>query len=202
MRLAPRPAFGTLLPNERRKHGGELTESTFLFATVAKDFQAEGSREYLVRTLLKMSVQYDLLKEDDKTEPDEMRQILELAALVGILPDTTRFLDQLRNEFPKGLGKVSARYVIRYDSDAVSAAFQLPDGENRENLRELGRETMRRHIATRYTSLRSTDGMALKGADKLAADRTTATNYDRSSRFIHCLRSICPGLLSKDLDSL
>jgi hypothetical protein len=148
---------------ERRKHGGELTASTFLFATIAKAFQAEGSREYLVRTLPKMSVQYDLLKEDDKTKPDEMRQILELAALVGILPDTTRFLDQLRNEFPKGLGKVSARYVIRYDSDAVAVAFQLPDGENRENLRRLGRETVRQHIAARFTSLRSTEGMALLG---------------------------------------
>jgi hypothetical protein len=53
--------------------------------------------------------------------------------------------------------------VIRYDSDAVSAAFQLPDGENRESLRRLAMETMRSHIAARYTSLRSVDGMALLG---------------------------------------
>ena len=92
-----------------------------------------------------------------------MRQILDLAALVGILPDTAGFLDSLRNQFPKGLGKVSARYVIRYDSDAVSAAFQLPDGANRENLRKIAMETMRSHIAARYTSLRSVDGMALLG---------------------------------------
>ena len=148
---------------ERRKHGGELTASTFLFATIAKALQPEGSREYLVRTLPKMSVQYALLKEDDKTRPDEMRQILELAALVGILPDTASFLDQLRSQFPRGLGRVNAKYVIRYDSDAVAAAFQLPDGENRENLRRLAMETMRSHIAARYTSLRSVDGMALLG---------------------------------------
>jgi hypothetical protein len=148
---------------ERRRHGGELTASTFLFATIAKALQPEGSREYLIRTLPKMSVQYDLLKEDNKTKPDEMRQILELAALVGILPDTASFLDSLRNQFPTGLGKVSATYVIRYDSDAVSAAFQLPDGENRENLRRLAMETMRSHIAARYTSMRSVDGMALLG---------------------------------------
>ncbi|MSO23042.1 MAG: hypothetical protein EXQ58_07280 [Acidobacteria bacterium] len=140
-----------------------MTASAFLFATIAKALQPEGSREYLIRTLPKMSVQYDLLKEDNKTKPDEMRQILELAVLVGILPDTASFLDQLRNQFSKGLGKVSAKYVIRYDSDAVSAAFQLPDGENRENLRKLALETMRHHIAARYTSLRSTDGMALLG---------------------------------------
>ena len=148
---------------ERHKHGGELTASTFLFATIARALQPEGSREYLIRTLPKMSVQYDLLREDDRTTPDEMRQILDLAALVGLLPDTAGFLDSLRNQFPKGLGKVSAKYVIRYDSDAVSAAFQLPDGENRENLRKLAMETMRSHIAARYTSLRATEGMALLG---------------------------------------
>ena len=148
---------------ERRRHGGELTASTFLFATIAKALQPEGSREYLIRTLPKMSVQYDLLKEDDKTKPDEMRQILDLAALVGILPDTAGFLDSLRTQFPKGLGRVSAKYVVRYDSDAVSAAFQLADGENRENLRRLAMETMRSHIAARYTSMRVVDGMALLG---------------------------------------
>jgi hypothetical protein len=58
---------------------------------------------------------------------------------------------------------VSAKYVIRYASDAVAAAFQVPDGENRENLRRLAMETMRSHIAARYTSLRSVDGMALLG---------------------------------------
>jgi len=58
---------------------------------------------------------------------------------------------------------VSAKYVIRYDSDAVSAAFQLPDGGKRENLRRLAMETMRSHIAARYTSMRSVDGMALLG---------------------------------------
>ena len=148
---------------ERRRHGGELTASTFLFATIAKALQPEGSREYLIRTLPKMSVQYDLLREDDRTKPDEMRQILDLAALVGILPDTAGFLDSLRTQFPKGLGKVSAKYVVRYDSDAVSAAFQLADGENRENLRRLAMETMRSHIAARYTSMRVVDGMALLG---------------------------------------
>jgi hypothetical protein len=148
---------------ERRRHGGELTASTFLFATVAKALQPEGSREYLIRTLPKMSVQYDLLREDDRTKPDEMRQILDLAALVGLLPDTAGFLDSLRTQFPKGLGKVSAKYVIRYDSDAVPAAFQLADGENRENLRRLAMETMRSHIAARYTSMRVVDGMALLG---------------------------------------
>jgi hypothetical protein len=148
---------------ERRKRGGELTASTFLFATLAKAFQPEGSREYLIRTLPRMSVQYDLLEEDDKTKPEEMRQILELAALVGILPDTATFVDQLRDQFPKGLGKVTAKYVVRYDSDAVAAAFQLQDGANRENLRRFATETMRTYIATKYTAMPATHGMALLG---------------------------------------
>ncbi len=148
---------------ERRKHGGELTASSFLLATIAKAFQPEGSRNYLIKTLPKMSVQYDLLKEDDKTKPGEMRQILELAALLGIAGDSARFAEQLASEFPNGLGKVSARYVVRYDSDAVGAAFLLPDGPSRENLRRIARETMRNFIAAKYTGLPQTHNAALLG---------------------------------------
>jgi len=134
----------------RKKNGGELTASTFLIASVAKALQPEGSREYLIRTLPKMSVQYDLLKEDNKTKPDEMRQILDFATTSGILTDREAFVRQLLLEFPNGLGKVSARYVVRYDPESVQAAFQIPDNAEHDNTRRIALETMRSFIAARY----------------------------------------------------
>ena len=53
--------------------------------------------------------------------------------------------------------------MVRCDIDTDSAAFHLPDGENRKNLRKLAMEPMRHHIAARHTFLRSTDSMALLG---------------------------------------
>jgi hypothetical protein len=148
--------------DQRRKHGGEVTASTFLFATVAKALQPEGAREFLIRTLPKMSVQYDLLVEDDKTSPDEMRKMLELGELMGIV-NAASFTDRLRQEFPGGLGKVTARYVVRYDSEAVNMAFQIKDTPDRATMRALARETMRSYVSARYIGLRRTDWMAPLG---------------------------------------
>lgn len=150
------------MQEEKRRRGGELTASTFLFGTVARALQPERSREYLVRTLPRMSVQYDLLKEDDKTKPEELRRILELAELLDIV-DADRFVEELRGEFPNGLGKVSARYVIRYDSEAVAAAFFIEDNAKRDRLRKLVADTMRGYISAKYTSMPPTHGMALLG---------------------------------------
>ena len=179
---------------QRKKHGGELTASTFLFASVAKALQPEGSREYLIRTLPKMSVQYDLLQEDDKTRSDEMHQILEFAELLGIV-NATAFTDQLRSEFPNGLGKVSARYTVRYDTEGVNAAFQIQDGPGRENLQELARKTMRAYISAKYTTMKVTDHMAAVGF--AYNDPQTADIYRQMQRanFVQSSLSLTPAPL-------
>jgi hypothetical protein len=147
---------------ERHKHGGELTTSCFMLASVAKAFQPAGSAEYLIRTLPKMSVQYDFLKEDNKTKPDEMQNILELAELLEIV-NAAQFTNQLRTEFPNGLGKVSAKYIVRYDSEAVASAFQIKDGPKHENLRKFAIDTMRMFISAKYTAMPQSDSAAVLG---------------------------------------
>lgn len=145
---------------ERKKRGGELTASTFLIAATAKALQPEGVREYLIRTLPKMSIQYDLFHQDDDTQPDEMRQMLEFAEVAGIVHSPDGLLKQLMEEFPQGLGKVNAKYVIRYDSDAVLAAFCLPD---HAELSVIIRRMMRSFIATRYVGMPVTNWSARLG---------------------------------------
>lgn len=147
---------------QRRKHGGALTASTFTFSTVARVPQPEGTKEFLLRTLPKMSADYDFLKEDDKTTPNELRNILELAELLGIV-DIETLMDQLRVQFPNGLGKVSAKYVVRYDGDAAASAFLIQDGPKRENMRRIATEALRTFVSTKYTSMPKTHHLALLG---------------------------------------
>jgi hypothetical protein len=161
--------------DQRKKNGGELTASTFLLATVASALQPGGSRDFPIQTLPRMSAQYDLLEKDNKTSPDEMRQILDLATLVGSLTDREAFLNQLRTEFPRGLGEVSAKYVIRYNSDAVPFAFLRPAEE--KALRAFVTESMRAVIASRYIGMRPVDWAAPFGFAYASPD--TFELYDR-----------------------
>jgi hypothetical protein len=91
-----------------------------------------------------------------------MRQILELAEVLDIT-NAAQFTEQLASEFPNGLGKVTAKYVTRYESDAVASAFQIKDGPKRENLQRLATQVMRTFIAARYTSMPQTHSQALLG---------------------------------------
>jgi hypothetical protein len=91
-----------------------------------------------------------------------MSKIVELAGLLDIV-DPNRLTEQLRGEFPNGLGKVSAKYVIRYDSDAVASAFRIKDGPDRENLRRFAIDTTRSVISAKYTSMPQTHGLAVLG---------------------------------------
>jgi hypothetical protein len=141
---------------QRRKSGGELTASTFVLSTAARGMQGPGEKEYLICTLPKMSVTYHLVQEDDKASPTELTQILDFAEVAGLLPDAHAFAEQLRREFPKGLGKVRAEYIVRYGPEDVTSAFMLNDGLDRQNLRSLVRRVMRHYIAAKYTGMPQT----------------------------------------------
>lgn len=165
---------------EKRSRRGELTASTFLLATVANAAQpsGDGSREYLIRTLPKMSVQYDLLEQDDRTSFDEMAQILELGELLGIVKDRAAFVAQLRSDFPNGLGKVSVRYVIRYTDQDVQSAFKPGSAE----LERLAREAIRSFVSACYVRLRQQDwsarlGFAYRDPAVYAAYRANPVNF-------------------------
>lgn len=151
---------------ERKRRGGELTSSTFLIATAAQSFQPEGVREYLIRTLPKMSIQYDLLQQDDNTDPSEMQQILEFAQMLGLIDQPVQLIQQWRQEFPNGFGKVNAKYLIRYHPESLIAAFHASviNGIDQEI-----RNVMRSFIATRYLRMSEKSWSARMGFAYLSA---------------------------------
>jgi hypothetical protein len=156
---------------QRREQGKkfkEVLQSNFLLRAVGETFQPAGSEntsidpktnEYVIKTLTKMSVQYDLLYDDERTDAKELTQYLEMAEFLGLIPSRERMVEELAAQFPEGLGKTSVNYVVRYDERAVRSAFTLSG----DDLRDLARRTARRLIAAKYTGMRRTDWLARVG---------------------------------------
>ena len=103
-------------------------ESTFLIglagdATQAAATTTRGTQDYLIETLRKIGVSYNLAVSDKVTSTGELTQYLELAEYLRLIPSASALAATLATEFPKGLGAVTATYVAKYDSDAILAAF-------------------------------------------------------------------------------
>src|SRR5262249_42358002 len=141
----------------------ETVESNFMLRAVGETFQpadqsADGSsgaeerntRQYLIQTLNNLAVQYDLLESDDHTSAEELKLYLDFAVFLGLLDDQGRaaFVDNLTGQSPAGFGKVKINYVVRYDKDALRAAFSSISGSD---LRALALRTMRQLIGAKYT---------------------------------------------------
>jgi len=102
-------------------------ESTFLIGLAGDATQAAtttgGKQDYLIETLRKIGVSYNLAVSDKVTTTAELTQYLELAEYLRLIPSASAMAATLAAEFPKGLGAVTATYVAKYDSDAIIAAF-------------------------------------------------------------------------------
>jgi hypothetical protein len=106
-----------------------------------------------------MSVQYALTYRDDKTKAEELTQYLDLAAMLGLIPNRELLIAELNSQFPDGLGKVTVDYVVRYDDQAVRNAFTLSGDE----LADLARRTARQVIGAAYTGRDEKDWLARVG---------------------------------------
>ncbi len=132
-----------------RKSGRKFKEtvaSKFLLQTTAATFQPEGdsakaidprTKQFLIRTLNAMAVDFDLSFDDERTKADELTYYLQFANLLGLMPSVavggestvSDLIAQLNRDFPTGLGRVTVKYTVRYDDQAVRDAFQLNDPE-------------------------------------------------------------------------
>ena len=149
---------------QKRESGGRFKESVaskFLLKTVGAVFQPEddpaqaidpNSKQYLVRTLRNMAVEYDLCYEDEHTKAEELRNYLEFGRLMGVVESSSMddpvagFVRKLSEEFPDGLGKVSIRYLVQYNPDDLRLAF-LPKSDE---LRQRAKQAMREFVSARY----------------------------------------------------
>ncbi len=163
----------------------EETQSSFLLQAVGASVQPAGGTvqnekdEFLIQTLRKLAVQYDLVQKDERTTVAELTEYLRLAAALELIPSreedvrtggqvlarhraVERVVTQLRREFPSdqgGLGKVEANYVVRYDDQAVRSAFTV----NPADMEEIARLTTRRLIATQFVAKGPSSALARVG---------------------------------------
>jgi hypothetical protein len=149
----------------------ETVESNFLLRAMGETFQPDAdsskavdpkTRQYLIQTLSNLAVQYDLLESDDHTSPEELKIYLGLAEFLGLFDKQSRaaFVGDLARQFPAGFGKVKIAYVVRYNDAALREAFSSISGDE---LRELGRQTMRQVIGAKYTGMKQTAHLARVG---------------------------------------
>jgi hypothetical protein len=142
----------------------ETIESNFLLRTIGETFQPDNdssnaidqkTRQYLIRTLRSLAVQYNLFESDEHTSAEELTRYLDLAEFLGLFNKQSRaaFVSDLTRQFPDGFGAVKVNYVVRYNDEALRRAFSSisPD-----ELRELARKTMRQVIASKYTGMKQT----------------------------------------------
>ena len=81
----------------------------------------DATRRFVVRTLERMSASYEILASDDLTDVQELAGYLALGQQLELAP--SGLLEDLRQQFPQGFGRVVARYVVRYDEQAIRDAF-------------------------------------------------------------------------------
>lgn len=145
---------------QKKSRGGrhkETAASKFLLRTVAEIFQPSGgggmadarTRAYILQTLNSLSVDYTLDETQDVATAEELQNDLNLAEFLGLIASAGDFVTTLNRQFPGGLGKVTASYVVRYDDEAVKKAFSLSVSA----VESIARETMRRFISTKYQNL-------------------------------------------------
>ena len=162
---------------QKRESGGRFKESVasrFLLKTVGAVLQPEDdpaqaidpkSKQYLIRTLRNIAVEYDLSYEDEHTKAEELRNYLEFGRLMGVVKSSSEddavagVVRKLNEEFPDGLGKVSIKYFVRYNPDDLRLAF-LPQSDE---LRHRAKEAMREFVSARYIGTPSNNWDAILG---------------------------------------
>jgi hypothetical protein len=151
-----------------RKSGRKYKErvaSRFVLHTLGASLQAEKdpapaidprTRQFLIQTLNKMAVEYDLSYDDERTKADELTYYLQFANRLGLLPSVavdgqstpSQMVAALNRQFGGRLGHVTVKYVVRYDDQAVRAAFFVEEPE----LSETARTAYRQFVSARNLS--------------------------------------------------
>ena len=133
----------------------------------------DATRRFVVRTLERMSVTYDILQSDAVTDAQELAGYLALGEQLKLVPPG--LLADLRQQFPTGFGKVEARYVVRYDEQAVRDAFVAlsPD-----RVVAIARTTARRLVSSCFVQSRERAFLAAVGL-AYADSGIASIYYDR-----------------------
>jgi len=155
----------------RTEKGGEILETNFLLQMLGENLRGEqaltpearAKRGFLIKTLEKMTIRYDLMQIDDATDTRELTQYLRLAEMLGLIPNAQAVAQQLTEEFAgaggkTSLGRVQTKYVVKYAPSSIQAMFKrFSDTEEDRTLSAIVRATCRQVLSTRYVYMRRKD---------------------------------------------
>jgi hypothetical protein len=146
-----------------RKHK-ERMQANFLLRMAGETFGSPSdakSRDFIIRTLERMSVSYDLVNSDDMTDIKELTEYLSLGRRLGLVPDG--LVPELESQFGKRLGRVQATYTVRFDHKAVHDAFVALTGKDLDAVvRSAGRSLVAAAMVTRKSLDLAAVGLAYR----------------------------------------
>lgn len=127
--------------------------------------------KYLVATVRKFGVTYNLGVTRNLTSASQLTHLLDLAQHVRLIDDAAATAATLDAQFSKGLGTVTATYVVNFDGDGILDAFQAEQGAA---LQAIVRDTCRRLVSAHLIGTADDGDMQNIGfAYRLGIDYTT-----------------------------
>ena len=164
------------LTESGRASSREKMQTNFVLRMAGETFgdpSDQKTRQFIIRTLERLSCNYDFLQEDALTDIGELAEYLALGRQLKLVPDS--LLEDLEAQFGKKLGKVTAKYVVRFDHKAIHDAFTaLKPAE----VVELARQVSRRLVAAKFITSKEKMFKAAIGV-AYARDDVAKLFYDR-----------------------
>jgi hypothetical protein len=139
---------------ERSTSKGCSLESNFVMNLVGEAARSSAGAtpqdlaqgKYLVAAVRKFGVTYNFGVTRNLTTASQLTHLLQLAERVRLIKNAAGTAVSLDTQFSKGLGTVSASYVVNYDGDGILDAFQVAQGDA---LKAIVRDTCRQLVSAR-----------------------------------------------------
>jgi hypothetical protein len=163
------------LSESGRKSSREKMQTNMVLRMAGETFGEPSdakTQRFVIKTLERLSCKYEFLQEDELTDIKELSEYLALGQQLKLVPDS--LLADLEEQFGSKLGKVTAKYVVRFDHKAIHDAFTaVQPGE----VIQIARKVARRLVAAQFATGREKLTKAAIGL-AYASDSVASTFYD------------------------
>ena len=131
-----------------RKSAKEKMQANMVLRMAGETFgdpSDQKTQRFVIRTLERLSCKYDFLQDDELTDIKELAEYLALGQQLKLVPDS--LLGDLEEQFGRKLGRVTAKYVVRFDHKAIHDAFTAMQPAE---VVDIARKVARRLVAAQF----------------------------------------------------
>ena len=133
-----------------RKSSREKMQTNMVLRMAGETFgepSDQKTQRFVIRTLERLSCRYEFLQDDELTDIKELAEYLALGQQLKLVPDS--LIDDLEEQFGSKLGKVTAKYVVRFDHKAIHDAFTAVQPAD---VVDIARQVSRRLVAAQFAT--------------------------------------------------